>query len=430
MEHRRLQILFAVISLFAFGVIVWYFLFSKPETAPTLQTPTSAFSLRDLPARFAFIFQGDNPDSNTETEVTPAGAIPFTRISDNPATGNIFVSRPILREVTSTSTVGTTTISTTKTVRATTTVLMFVDRVTGYVYGHSIESGKTYQISNTTIPGIFDAYIWAGGDRIVMRYLDTDRKTVVSILASVPNVQEGRDPEPLIDTTYLPQNITSVTVSKNLSTLSYVVPGSNGSTIYSLSSRGTSRVADSSFSEWTLSYGGEQLYATSNASAYVEGTTVVLPSFSSVVGGKTGLLSTPSASGPVLNSMWTRSGLATFGVNVGKTISFTTKTLASKCIGTVSPYFICGVPQSIPEGVEGLPDDWYQGRFMFRDTLSVINAQSGETYTLYSFPENYGEIDVTHLATSVNSDLISFIRKQDGTLFLLNTNLLADEPVE
>ncbi len=430
MEHRRLQILFALISLFAFGVIVWYFLFSKPETAPTLQTPTNAFSLRDLPARFAFIFGGDEPGTSTETEVTPASAIPFNRIWNAPSTGNVFVSRPILKEVTSTSTVGTTTVSTTKTVRATTTVLMFIDRVTGYVHGHSMESGKTYQISNTTIPGVFDAYIWAGGDRIVMRSLGADRKTIVSILASIPNVQEGRDPEPLIDTTYLPQNISSVAVSKNLSTLSYVVPGTNGSTIYSLSLRGTARVADSPFSEWTLSYGGEQLYATSNASAYIEGTTVALPSFSSVVGGKTGLLSTPSSNGPILNSMWTRSGLATFGVSVGKTTSFTTKTLASKCVGTVAPYFICGVPQSIPESVEGLPDDWYQGRFLFNDTLSVVNAQSGETYTLYSFPETYGQIDVTHLTTSASSDLISFIRKQDGSLFLLNTNLLADESNE
>ncbi len=430
MEHRRLQILFALISLFAFGVIVWYFLFSKPETAPTLQTPTSAFSLRDLPARFAFIFQGNEPESSTETEVTPASAIPFTRISETPATGNVFVNRSILREETSTSTVGTTTVSTTKTVRATTTVLMFVDRITGYVYGHVVESGKTYQISNTTIPGVFDAYIWAGGDRVVMRYLDTDRKTIVSILATIPNVQEGRDPQPLENTTYLPQNISSVAVSKNLSTLSYVVPGSNGSTIYSLSLRGTARVADSPFSEWTLSYGGEQLYATSNPSAYVEGTTVILPSFSSVVGGKTGLLSSPSSSGPMLNSMWTRSGLAVFGVSVGKTTAFTTKTLASKCTGTISPYFICGIPQSLPESVEGLPDDWYQGRVLFNDTLSVVNAQNGETYTLYSFPENYGQIDVTHLTTNTGSDLISFIRKQDSTLFLLNTNLLADEPVE
>lgn len=426
MEHRRLQILFAIITLFAFGVIVWYFLFSKHEAAPTLQTPTSAFSLRDLPARFAFIFQGDTPDSNTETEITPASAIPFNRIWNAPATGNVFVSRPILREVTSTSTVGTTTISTTKTVRATTTVLMFVDRVTGYVYGHTVESGKTYQISNTTIPGIFDAYIWAGGDRIVMRYLDADRKTIVSILASIPNVQEGRDPEPLIDTTYLPQNISSVAVSKNLSTLSYVVPGSNGSTVYSLSLRGTTRVADSPFSEWTLSYGGEQLYATSRASAYVEGTTVALPSFSSIVGGKTGLLTTPGTNA-FINSMWTPSGVATFGISAAKTISLSIKTLASKCVGAIAPYFICGVPQSIPEYVEGFPDDWHQGRFTFSDDLFVANAQTGESYALYSFPNTFGQIDVTYLTTNPTSDLISFIRKQDSSLFLLNTNLLADE---
>jgi hypothetical protein len=64
---------------------------------------------------------------------------------------------------------------------------------------------------------------------------------------------------------------------------------------------------------------------------------------------------------------------------------------------------------------------------LFDDTLSLVDAASGESYTLYSFDAKYGPIDVTSLKTSSRSDLISFIRKQDGSLFLLNTNLLGDE---
>lgn len=423
MQHRRLQILFALISLFAFGVIVWYFLFATPQSAPSLETTATPLSLRDLPARIGFIFQGNPPEQTSETEVTPPGSVPFIKVWDNPAAGNVLVNRPILREVLATTTVGTSTLLQTRTVRATTTVLMFVDRITGHIYGHSIESGATYQISNTTVPGIYDAYIWNGGDRVLFRFLDTDKKTIVSMLATIPQVQEGRDAEPLIDTTYLPQDVSSVAVNRSLSTLSYVVPNDAGSSIYSVNARGTTKIADSPFGEWIISYGGDQLYATPKASAYVKGSTVSLPSFGRLVGEKTGLVTTPSSTGLLLSSMWSQTGLVMFSTNGGTTTILPVKTLASKCTPGIPPYFLCGVPKTIPESYEGLPDDWYQGRVQFNDTLQILNAQNGEVYTLYTFDEKYGSIDVTHIQTTPQADLISFIRKQDGALFLLNTNL-------
>ncbi len=430
MEHRRLMILFAIISLFAFGVIVWYFLFSTPSPAPTLEGTSNPLSVSGLPARLGFIFKGGAPESTTETEVTLPGAEAFIRVWDKPATGNIFVNKTILKEVVATTTVGTSTTLVTKTVRATTTVLMFVDRTTGYIYGHNIESGTTYQISNTTIPGIHDAYLWANGDRVLMRYLDTDRKTIQSILATVPAIQEGHDAQALIGITTLPDNITSVTLSQSGNALAYAVPNDAGLSIYAITSKGTSRVADSPFSEWVISYGGEQLYATTKASAYLEGMMVSLPSFSRLIGEKTGLTSTPGTNGLLLNSMWSRRGLSTFSTKEGGLVTFGVRTLASKCVATKNPYFLCGIPKTLPEETEGLPDDWYQGRVLFDDTLSILNASNGEAFTLYSFDAKYGPMDVTSLTTSPQADLISFVRKQDGSLFLLNTNLFSNESVE
>lgn len=427
MEHRRLTILFAIIALFAFGVIVWYFLFSTPEPAPTLEQPTNPLSISDLPARFGFIFQNEPPEQTTETEITPAGAQPFVQVWDKPSAGNVFVSRHILREATATTTVGTTTVVSTRTVRATTTVLMFVDRVTGYVYGYGIESGKPYQISNTTIPGVYDAYIWEGGNKILMRYVDSDRKTISSILATIPNVQEGRDPQPLVDITNLPNNISSVAVSGNLSSLSYVVPNDVGSSIYTLTLKGTSRVADSPLSEWTLSYGGNKLFATTKASAYTEGMTVSLPSFSRVLGEKTGLLALPSTGSAMLASMWSRSGLSTFGYNNGETVVSPVRTLASKCAHFVSSYFLCGVPKTVPRGDQGLPDDWYQGRVSFDDDLVRVDASEGGYEVEYVIDEKYRPMDITHLRTTPSGNLVSFIRKQDGSLFLFNPSLIGNE---
>jgi hypothetical protein len=425
MEHRRLMILFAAIILFAFGVIVWYFLFSKPEPAPTLDEPTPAFSLRDLPARFGFIFQDDPVEQTTETEVTLPGEQPFIRVWEKPSTGNVFVNRSILREVTATTTVGTSTAVATRTVRATTTVLMFVDRITGYVYGHNIESGQTYQISNTTIPGVYDAYIWNGGDRVLMRYLSSDRRTVLSLVATIPNVQEGRDPQPLTNSTNLPQGISSVAVSQNLSKLSYIVPNDIGASVYTLSGAGASvKIADSPFSEWNLFYGGEALYAHTKPSAYVKGITVSLPSFSRVIGEKTGLVSVGAPNGILLSNMWSRSGLLLFGSQNGVIETHSTRTLAEKCTHMVSSYFLCGVPKALPRSEEGLPDDWYQGRVSFGDSLFMIDAVSGTSEYVYEADSTHGPMDMVSLASARGGELVSFIRKQDGSLFLLNTRLL------
>jgi hypothetical protein len=430
MEHRRLQILFAIISLFAFGVIVWYFLFSKPSEAPTLTGTANPLSVTDLPARLGFIFKSNPPETTTETEVTDPTKEAFIKIWDKPSTGNTFATRPILKEVTASTTVGTSTILVTKSVRATTTLLMFVDRTTGYIYGHNVESGATYQISNSTIPGVHDAYIWSGGDRVLMRYLNADRKTIVSVLGTIPNIQEGHDAQPLLNITTLPNNISSVAVSASGNAISYIVPNDNGASIYTITSKGTSHVADSPFTEWTLSYGGEQLYATTKPSAYVEGTTVLLPSFGRIIGEKTGLTSSPSSGGVLLHSMWAQSGLSTFATKGPSLVQFSVRTLAPKCAGGAAQSFICGVPKSLPSGDEGLPDDWYQGRVSFDDTLMLLDANNGTAYSLYSFDQKYGPMDVTSVRTSSKADLISFIQKQGGGLYLLNTNLLSNGSVE
>jgi hypothetical protein len=426
MEHRRLMILFALISLFAFGVILWYFLFSTPTSAPSIGGTSNPLSVRDLPARFGFIFgSGDDAPSTTETEVTLPGTQPFLQVWDKPATGNTIVSRSILKEVVATTTQGTSTVQVTKTIRATTTVLMFVDRSTGYIYGHAIESGKTYQISNTTVPGLYDAYIWSGGERVVMRYLDSSRKNIVSILASVPDVSEDRSAQPLSSITYLPNNISSVAVSQSLQSFSYLVQNGIGSSIYTQTPKGVTHVADSSFGEWLLSYGEEKLYATTKASAYVQGETVSIPSYTRLIGEKTGLTSLPSAGGLLLNSMWSQSGLATFMTNGASIVQTSARTLAAKCSPGVGTFFICGVPKTLPQFSEGLPDDWYQGGVSFDDTLMLVDAKNGDTYPLYEFESRFGSVDVTHIRTNRAATLISFIRKQDGSLFLLNTSLIS-----
>lgn len=439
-RNKRLIILFLIagVTLFAIGVVVWFFFFSSPTNGKIDQPGGGLPSARNNQPRSNFILgNNDTNTSSSETVVTPAHELPLVKVWDKPTAGETFASIVTLEEVFATTTIkrpkGTKVSSSTpteilvkKTIRSTSTLLMFVDRTTGYVYGYNKTSDAPYQISNTTIPGVYDAYIFNDGKSVLMRYLDNDRSTIITVIANIPQVKEGDSPLPLIGAIFLPKNVASVAVSASSHQLSYLIPNTRGSTIYTINSSGqTQTTATSPFSEWSLVYGGENLYATSKPSAYIEGSTISLPSFAVVNSKKTGLISIPSPEGKLLNSMWSNTGLLTYIFNKGNTTILPVKTLAPKCTWlhkiTIA---LCAIPDAIPKGVEGLPDDWYQGRYMFNDSLQFIDTITGTPYPLYTFDTTLGQMDLIKLTLSPDDKDISFIRKQDESLWLLKTDLL------
>lgn len=427
--NRRLLLSIILVLLFAVGVIVWFFIYAEKKTTPSLGGTADPLSVKTFPKRFQFVFNDDEaPVSTSTTEMTPEKALVLTQIWNKPATGQTFVTEEVIKEVDATSTQGTTTITVKKLVRATSTILMFVDRTTGHIYGYNREINKIYQISNTTIPGIYDAYIFNNGKRVVFRYADNDKHVIVGVLANIPSVNEREQAKPLENTTYLPSQVTSVAVNKKRTLLSYLVAGDRGGSIYTVTPKDTVLVASSPFRELSLSYGGETLYATSKPSAYVGGQTMSLPSFEFVLGEKTGLMSNPSENSIFINSMWSSQGLKTFLSNNGNQVVLNTKTIASKCTWGQKEFLICAIPKTLPRSTEGLPDDWFQGRVSFDDSFVTIDTKTAEVYPLYSFDSNEKILfDVTGISLSENNILAAFTRKQDTSLWLLDTDLIGVE---
>ena len=122
--------------------------------------------------------------------------------------------------------------------------------------------------------------------------------------------------------------------------------------------------------------------------------------------------------------MWSSTGLVSFLSTKDRNTTLSISTLASKCTWGQKEYLLCAVPESLPKGAEGLPDDWFQGSLFFNDSLFVINPTSGLSSFLYSFSETKKSFDVTHLTLSSDNLLIGFNRKQDETLWLLKINLI------
>lgn len=420
MHNRKILLIIIFVTFFSIISLIWYFFFTVPKSAPSLSDSGNSLIQKLLP-QSGFIFGvGKESISTSTTEIIPQNKQALIKVWDKPSIGNSFFNREYFTEIEEEQTKNGTTTLVRKTVRATSTVLMFVDRTTGYVYGHSIESGNTYQISNTTLPGIKEAYIFDNGNRIILRYLDSDNTTVVNIIANIPKVTEGRDASSLENIAFLPSNTTSVAVSGDGKKISYVVTNPNGSSIYTINQDKGSLIANSLFSEWSIMYGGNNLYGVSKPSAYIEGTAFEIPSFRYVDGGRTGLNVSVSTDSTYLASVWTQSGLQTYVSDTNSHIikNLSIKTLSDKCISRVASLFFCSVPQNTFNSVEGLPDDWYQGNTSFSDSIVMITAKSGDIYPVYKFNSSI-QYDIESLDVSQNSNLISFINKNDSSLWLL-----------
>ncbi|MEI6810952.1 MAG: hypothetical protein WCK60_02810 [Candidatus Nomurabacteria bacterium] len=432
MRDRKLFLILTVAILFAFLVVVWYFFKASPSSNPSINNPSNPFGPEAASkpgggfiTNFVNGLSGNSKP--TTDERIPASERILIQIWDKPTAGYNFVTREIIIEGTSTSQMGTSTVKKlSKPTKKTVEYLMFVDRITGHIYGYSNDGMSPFQITNTTIPGVYDAYITQNGTRVFMRYFDKDTNVIKTIVANIPYFIEGADPHSLTNLKSLQDNVSSFAVSESSNYFSYVVPNYYGSSIYTVDSKDVSTSFSSPLREWSLVYGGETPYITNKPSAYMEGSTFSLPKNIYNVGGKTGLISLPNKTGDlILSSMWSTSGLLDFVLSkkTGQSTTLNIKTLASKCLWLDTVKFLCGVPSILTTGDEGLPDDWLQGVVSFSDDLFLINTNSGLSSLVFSLTNEGGSpFDITHLQVNKNITSLLFTNKQNGSMWMINLN--------
>ena len=378
---------------------------------------------------------GQKTSTSSQTEIIPGEEQLLTHVWNKPVAGHIFVDRPVLEQIASTTMVGSSSVPSISQVRATSTSLLFVDRTTGYIYEYLHKTLKTHQVSNSSIPGVHDATFFGNGSLVVFRFYDEDRGVIVSSLYKVPITAINADPTSLEKITNLPNNITSVSASTNGKFLSYLVKTELGSILYTARTDTpffSPTQTTLPFSEWSLSYGGSVLYITQKASAFFPGYTVEAFTGRRIISDKTGLVSLGSPDEVnLIASMNSQKGVLSFLFNkkTGTTLVLPIKTIASKCAFEKSyPSIICGVPSLIPRSSYGMPDDWYQGSVTFSDTLYRVSNEGGEGTMIIDLKKEAGEsIDSVKLNTSTSDSLLSFINKKDGSLWLANLELLSGD---
>lgn len=441
--RRSFYIIFAIVLVVAVIIIAWLFFFSNASKGGVVSQNPNPFpeSPEGSIFRLPRIFGDEEKDGGGSFEITPGEERVLVKIWDKPVAGYIFVERQILEQVASTTISGSTTLPAIEQVRATSSVLFFTDRVTGYIHQYDHKTGRVSQVSNTLVPGVYDATFLSNGRFVVYRTHDEGRGVVVSSLFRIPLTTSSSNPiglEKLLD---LPDNIVSLATNRSGRQLSFVIKTQTGGSLYVMT-EDTNNTLDPfpptrttitrlPLYEWDLSYGGDVLYMTPKASAYTPGYTIEAFSGRRLVSGKTGLVSVASFDEKlVFSSMFAQAGLTSFFTNrtTGNTSVTPVKTIASKCVFESFSFFVfCGAPKLIPLKKQGLPDDWYQGTVSFSDSLHRVYPDGG-SYEVINLKEEAGEdIDLLRPVVDSRGSSLVFTNKRNGHLWFVNIGLLSGD---
>ncbi len=427
-------IFFIVLTILAIIYFVWFFFFKQPnQIFPFIPIKNTLTIGGNTPNQNNF---GNNSNKNQPENQNQTGSnLPtqyLFQVWDKPTAGFAFVQTPILLEATTTNKKG---IEIIVQNRSTSTSLVFADRMTGHIYKKDLPTGSVYQVSNSTLPGIYDAYFFENGSYVLMRYFDNKTKRIESILSKVPQSFVGTEPQTLENLISLPQNISSVAVSGSGKEISYLVPNSDGAVIYSYTLKKVKGKDDVGIvrnrlslktKEWNLVYGGENLYAQSSPTAYIPGYFIKVDTNERIIGDKTGLTVLPDSKDlNSFGSMWTNSGLASFifSRSGGSTVKTKETTLSEKCVWEyLGRNLLCAVPNTLPWSINGMPDDWYQGHISFKDNLYIISADGLYDSSFFNISATAGkDIDAVNLQTNTESEYLGFINKREGDLWMLMT---------
>ena len=63
---------------------------------------------------------------------------------------------------------------------------------------------------------------------------------------------------------------------------------------------------------------------------------------------------------------------------------------------------------------------------IFADDVYVVDKETGNQYPIYTFSEKEGLFDITNIIINESNEILSFTRKQDSTLWMINMTLLSE----
>lgn len=298
----------------------------------------------------------------------------------------------------------------------------YVDRAKGYVYQTNLATGESKRISNIVLPGAFDIR-FTSQDNAIVQTLDDRGTTIAHALTFTADGSA-------VDTT-IPLALIDIATTPTQDTVYALARDENGGVVlvsfplpYTPDTTPT-RLWTSSLAQWRLraSQAG-QLVLTQKASNGI-------PGYSYLFNQKTKKLEKLEGDTPALQTLPSPSGAYTLitradgeevhthllTMKTRSSIELSRITLPEKCVWETTDGLetgvMCGFPKQIPR--RDLPDIWYQGGFIFDDTLGRVDLATGaitEVDMHLDVP-----VDMTDLHIGAHGTALIFTDKTTGALW-------------
>ncbi len=324
--------------------------------------------------------------------------------------------------------IGTTTVSTEKPKLEIVTAIRYVERSTGHIKEMFTDNNYEIAISNTTIPGIQEAFFGNKGNSVILRNLKDDSKTIQTFSGTLTPKKEG-DTDSELKGVFLPDNIPFLTTSLDTTRVFYGLLFNNTyqGTVAQFGGDKKNVVYNSAFTEWLPQWIGKSVVtlttkATNVGLGYVYKLNIDLKKVEKILGGVPGMTTLLSPNEKML--LYSQSAGGSFSLNLFDitrkiTAPLTNTTLPEKCVFTKrSDALYCGVPVTIPPGA--YPDVWYQGLVSFSDSIWKIDPVSGLSQVIFDPISISASVDLTKPVLSEKEDYLFFVNKNDETLWQLD----------
>ena len=437
MSKKTFTLIIVIVLAGIAGVYYWFFIRS---TSPTIDTTTGTSENAGGSPIFGF---------GTKTGGTGAGGATSGKNQGTTNTGNTTNTPavPVLRQL-STTPVGGMIASTT----ASTTIVRWVDRGVGRVYQAYSDSIAVEELSNTTIPRIYNTFWNKNGTSFILQSLAEDSDAVTTFYTTLYPVSTSTSATSTPDSTTpyalrgsaLPSDTVAVAVSPKgdrVFTLENKAEGSvNGAnfvdnnTIGSISQFNGSKktqIFSTPLSALNIEWPEENTIAlttkgSSVAAGYLYFVDQKTGIFNKVIGNISGLTTLTSKDATkVMYSTTVGNSIKSFLYNIktGANTNMLFNTMPEKCVWSTLQKNIlyCAVPSQIPSG--NYPEDWYQGNISFSDSIWEVDTSTGDAHLVADLLKTANTvIDATTLVLDPKENFLYFVNKKNLTLWSLELN--------
>lgn len=335
------------------------------------------------------------------------------------------------------------------------TYIRYVLRDKGNIYEIDTTTWAVRQLTNTTIPQVYEARFGNNGSSVVLRYLKLDPSTGLDVIkthigdivlpenfASTPSAVGVIRGNPIAD------NVSEISISPDGTKLFTLIPNQDGVRGYAQdfnSSLSPREVFESTFSEWLpqLQNDGTIILST-KPSAQIPGFAYQYDpndkSMTRIVREKNGLTTLADRNG--VNALFGENiaGVSTLGVynkagwsDHGETVHeapIPLTSLPEKCAwGKNGRTVFCGAFGDV--ATKSIPDEWYQGLVSLADTFWTINTRTQEIQ-LIAEPQKEVQknFDVYAPFLDENEQYFFFIDKNTSMLWSLRLLPSADTEMD